>query len=318
VGPSSGRAGKMPRNPSPTLLPNVQTGQRSRTAEYMAFFRAVESRRPSGRRLFADPLALTVLDRPLRAAAVLSSAPLVGGIVPWVVDRRWPGPRPSAVARTKVIDDWLGAALEAGLDQLVVLGAGYDSRAYRIAGAERLAVFEVDHPDTQVRKRGVLEERFGGVPAQTRLVPLDFERGSLEEALKAAGFRSGARTFTIWEGVASYLTPEAVDATLRWAATSGASESQLALTYVHRGLIDGTVDFPHAGPWVESVNRAGEPFVFGFDPASLPEHVAPLGLRVVEDLSTTGALERLGLPSSRVPGFYRVALLEVTGVPAGP
>ena len=289
----------------------MKTGRRSRTAEYMAFFRAVETRRPPRRRLFADPLASRVLDRPLRAAAALSGAPVLGGVVPWFVDRRWPGPRPSAVARTRVIDDWLERAIEAGLDQLVVLGAGYDSRALRIPGADRLTVFEVDHPDTQGAKRELLEASPGGFPGHVRLVPVDFERDELGAALDAAGFRAGARTFTIWEGVVSYLTPAAVDATLRWVVAGGAPGSRLALTYVHRGLIDGSVEFPGSGPWVDSVRRAGEPFVFGFDPASLPADVAPLGLRVVEDLSTTGALERLGMPTTRVPGFYRVALLEV-------
>jgi methyltransferase (TIGR00027 family) len=276
----------------------------------MAFFRAMESRRPAGRRLFSDLLAPDVLDRRLRAAAALSGVPLVGGAVPWFVDRRWPGPRPSAVARTKVIDDWLVAALATGLDQLVLLGAGYDSRPYRIPGADEIAAFEVDHPATQPRKRELLEARFGSVPAHARLVPLDFERGSLGDALAEAGFRTGARTFTVWEGVASYLTAEAVDATLRWVAASGGPGSRVALTYVHRGLIDGSVDFPHSGPWVESVRRAGEPFVFGFDPAALPDHVRPLGLEMVEDLSTTEALARLGLPTKRVPSFYRLALLE--------
>jgi methyltransferase (TIGR00027 family) len=289
----------------------MRAGQRSRTAEYMAFFRALESRRPARRRLFADPLAASVLDRPLRAAAALAGAPVVGRVVPWFVDRHWPGPRPSAVARTKVIDDWLELAIDAGLDQLVVLGAGYDSRALRIAGAERLTVFEVDHPDTQAAKRELLDARPGGRPGHMRLVPLDFERGELGASLEEAGFRAGARNFTIWEGVVSYLTPEAVDGTLRWVAATGAPGSRLALTYVHRGLIDGSVEFPDSGPWVDSVRRAGEPFVFGFDPATLPADVAPLGLRVVEDLSTTGALKRLGMATTRVPGFYRVALLEV-------
>jgi methyltransferase (TIGR00027 family) len=297
----------------PTLHTAVKQAQPSRTAEYMAFFRALESRRPPSRRLFADPLAAHVLGRPLRAATAVSGVPLLGAIVPWIVDHRFPGPRPSAVARTKVIDDWLADALEAGLDQLVLLGAGYDSRPYRIPGADRLAVFEVDHPDTQARKRELLERRLGSVPAHSRLVPVDFERDSLADTLAAAGFHGGARTLTIWEGVASYLSRPAVESTLRWAAASGAPGSRLALTYVHRGLIDGSVEFLHSGPWVDSVRRAGEPFVFGFDPAALPEEVSAFGLSVKEDLSTTEALERLGLSTARVPGFYRVALLETSG-----
>jgi O-methyltransferase involved in polyketide biosynthesis len=87
--------------------------------------------------------------------------------------------------------------------------------------------------------------------------------------------------------------------------------SELALTYVHRGLIDGTVRFLHAGPWVASVAAAGEPFVFGFDPAELAGYLADRGWKLVDDLSTTEALTRHGLNPHRVPAFYRIALARV-------
>ena len=74
----------------------------------------------------------------------------------------------------------------------------------------------------------------------------------------------------LWEGVASYLTPGADDTTVRWAHHTTGEGSELAFTYVHRGLLDGTVAFPHSTAWVRSVADAGEPFVFGFDPADLP------------------------------------------------
>jgi O-methyltransferase involved in polyketide biosynthesis len=80
----------------------VQKGQSSRTAEYVALFRALETQRPVGRRLFADPLASAFLTRPLAAAAALARVPGIGAVVPWAIDRRVPGPLPSAVARTKV------------------------------------------------------------------------------------------------------------------------------------------------------------------------------------------------------------------------
>jgi methyltransferase (TIGR00027 family) len=126
----------------------VLKGQSSRTAEYVALFRALETQRPVERRVFADPLASAFLSGLLAAVAALARVPGIGALVPMAIDWRVPGPRPSAVARTKVLDEAIQAALAAGIEQLVILGAGYDSRAYRLAGAGRVPVFEVDHPRT--------------------------------------------------------------------------------------------------------------------------------------------------------------------------
>ena len=220
----------------------MRMGQRSRTAEYMALFRALETQRPIEQRLFADPLAASFLTRPLAAAAAVAGLPVLGGLVPLLIDRQIPGPRASAVARTKVLDDAVtAAAVAGGIEQLIVLGAGYDSRAYRLPGTQRLRVFEVDHPDTQSVKRRVLEQVLGQLPAHVRFVPVDFDHDDLAAALDHAGLAHGRPSFELWEGVASYLTSEAVDATVRWASQIAGEGSELALTYVHRGLIEGTV-----------------------------------------------------------------------------
>jgi methyltransferase (TIGR00027 family) len=285
----------------------VIAGQQSRTAQYAAFFRALESRRPARRRLFEDPLAVAFLDGSLRAAVVAAGLPAVGRALPWLLDRWIPGPRPSAVVRTRLIDDALRSAVADGVQQVVILGAGFDTRAYRMPELRRLAVFEVDHPDTQAAKLHVLEGERETRPDGVSYVPVDFDRDELADALTDAGLQSGIATFILWEGVASYLTPEAVDATVRWARSVSGPGSHLVLTYVHRGVIDETVQFPHAAAWVRSVARAGEPFVFGFEPADLPDYLTQRGWDLVADLSTTEALVRYGLPSRRVPGFYRIA-----------
>lgn len=273
----------------------------------MALFRALETHRPPDRRLFTDPLAASFLSAPLSQVASAARLPVLRSALPWVIDRRFPGPRPSAVARTRVLDDALVAAVDAGVGQLVILGAGYDSRAYRLPGCASLRVFEVDHPDTQAVKRRVLARVLGQLPTHVQFVAVDFDRDDLAAALEHAGLRSGRPTFVLWEGVASYLTPEAVDATVRWAHDATGEPSELAFTYVHRGLIDGTVRFPYADAWARSVADAGEPFVFGFDPAELPAYLAERGWTQLEDISTTEALVRHGLDPSGVPAFYRIA-----------
>jgi methyltransferase (TIGR00027 family) len=137
----------------------------SRTAEYMALFRALESGRGAAR-LFDDPLALGFLRPSLRAAVRLARVPLVGEVVPWLLDHRWPGARSSGVARTRFIDDAVESAIAGGIDQVVLLGAGFDARAQRLASMASVRVFELDRPPTQVAKRAALYAR-GEPPGAT-------------------------------------------------------------------------------------------------------------------------------------------------------
>src|SRR5262245_17489885 len=98
----------------------------------MALFRALESSRPERRRLFVDPHASSFLAWPLTTVPRLAAVPGLGRLVPWIIDWRVPGARSSAVARTRFIDDAITTAFGRGAEQLVTLGAGFDSRAYRL------------------------------------------------------------------------------------------------------------------------------------------------------------------------------------------
>src|SRR5574341_994380 len=123
----------------------MREGEPSRTAAYMALFRALEFTLPAGQRLFEDRFASAFLPPGLRFLAFLSRIRLVGDHIRTYIDRRWPGARTSAVARTKFIDDAAEAALRSGVAQVVILGAGFDTRAYRMPSMARAVVFEVDH-----------------------------------------------------------------------------------------------------------------------------------------------------------------------------
>lgn len=281
----------------------------SRTAAYMALFRAIESSRSSEERLFYDPLAAAFLDRRLRMAAEAARLPIVGGLVPRYIDRRWPGPRPSAVVRTRVIDEAVCEALREGCSQLVVLGAGYDTRAYRLPEAGGVETFEVDHPATQAVKRAVLGEASGVFAAHVHFVAVDFERDSLASALVKAGLQSAKRTCILWEGVFSYLTIDAIDATLRAVVETCAAGSRLILTYVDEAALRTGDERP---PWITAVEDAGEPFVTGLDPAAADRFFAERGLELLHDGSTREWASRLApRAAAKIPDFYRVAVLEI-------
>jgi methyltransferase (TIGR00027 family) len=106
-----------------------------------------------------------------------------------------------------------------------------------------VAVFEVDHPATQARKRARLERLVPQLPGHVKFVPIDFNERSLADGMQGTGFRLGRRNFFIWEGVTEYLSPEAVDATFRFVVDVSAPGSALVFTYTDTGLIHGTKEF---------------------------------------------------------------------------
>jgi methyltransferase (TIGR00027 family) len=280
----------------------------------MALFRAIESSRPAGERLFADPLAAAFLDGRLRIAAHAAGLPVIGRFVPWFIDRRWPGPRPSGVVRTRVIDDAVRRALAEGCSQLVLLGAGYDTRAYRLHEAADVETFEVDHPVTQAAKRAALERVPATTSPRVHRVAVDFEHDSLADALAAAGLHPSERTCVVWEGVFSYLTPDAIDATLRWVVETCPAGSRLILTYVDEAALRSADD---GSAWIAAVNHAGEPFITGLDPSAAADFFAVRGLHLVADRSTREWAQRLAPDdATKIPDIYRVAVLEVESGPA--
>ena len=129
----------------------MREGEASRTAGYMALFRALEHVRPASARRISDPFARAFVDSRLRAVVTLGALPGVGGLVRGYIDRRWPGARTSAVARTRFIDERSEAAITSGIEQIVLLGAGFDSRPYRLQGCDRITVLRWT---IRTRKRG--------------------------------------------------------------------------------------------------------------------------------------------------------------------
>jgi methyltransferase (TIGR00027 family) len=121
--------------------------------------------------------------------------------------------------RSRFAEDALAAAVERGVRQLVVLGAGLDTYAYRTSFGDRLHVFEVDHPATQVWKRQRLEDAAIPIPGSLTFAPVDFELETLAEGLVAAAFDPAQQTFFTWLGVVPYLTEETVWSTLGFIAS---------------------------------------------------------------------------------------------------
>lgn len=249
----------------------MQAGQPSRTALGAARHRAVHQILEGGR-VFSDPLAVRILGEDAEAVAreVASDA----------ARRRM---RLFIAMRTRFCEDTLRAAVETGVKQLVVLGAGLDTYAYRGSERERLRIFEVDHPATQTWKRERLAEAAIPVPDNLTYAPVDFERQTLAEGLAASGFDPAQPAFFTWLGVVPYLTLEAIETTLGFIA----------------GLPGGAhVVFDYGNPpdsvYVEAralhhelaarVASVGEAFRTFFETDELHTRLRMLGFTTIDDL----------------------------------
>lgn len=288
----------------------MRTGAPSRTAEYMALFRALESLRAPARRLVDDRAAVLFLSQRLRVVVHAARFRPLRSFLVAFIDRRWPGPRLSGVVRTHVIDDLVRNAISNGCTQLVLLGAGYDTRATRLAEAASTQVFEIDHPDTQTHKRKTL----GATPAHVRYIPVDFERDSLAEALAGAGVGPAKRSCVVWEGIFSYLSARAIDLTLAALIETCAPGSTVILTYVDQRVLDQPDPWPE--PWVTAVHNVAEPFRTGLHPEHAAAFFAKRNLTLCRDETTTEAAARLQVADSHtIPSLYHLATLK-TNKPA--
>ncbi len=282
----------------------------------MALFRALESARPASSRLFNDPFAQSFLSPSLRVVTYLARVPLLDQMIPRLIDRTWPGARTSGVARTRLIDDLLTSALQEGIDQVVILGAGFDCRAYRIPGIERTRVFEVDHPDTLAHKLKRLRRVLGQVPAHVAFAEADFNLQTLEDVMESVGFDAHRLTFFIWEGVTNYLTPEAVDSTLRFIGTAERG-SRLLFTYVHQDVLNNPKSFEGTERLVRTLRQSSEPWTFGLDPAEICGYLEARGLQLIDDLGSVEYRARyMNLDEHNLKGyeFYRAAFARVNPI----
>jgi methyltransferase (TIGR00027 family) len=279
----------------------MKAGQASQTAVMVCAARAVAHGRPDVGS-FADPTALSLLPDAERVLVerMRSGAPPRNGRERWLQvtsERR----SMMMVARTVAIDEAVRAA---ALDQVVILGAGLDGRAWRMPELGGARVFEVDHPDTQRDKRARVAA-LSLSAREVRFVAVDFSRADLGSALEAAGHDATRPSTWIWEGVVMYLTRAQIEATLAVIARRSAARSALIVAYHQPALILLLVGF--------LVRRLGEPLRSAFSAAQMRELLASHGFRVTrdEDVPTIGARisARVGEQTRRL-GHARVALAE--------
>ena len=285
------------------------SGKVSVTAESVCALRAVGAMHPDPKVRNPDYLAEKFVDEAFWRASPLRTNP----------ERARHNPTYFAVnARTHHIDALLVDALSQGATQVVNLGAGFDSRAYRFR--ERFPTvrfFELDLPATIAAKRERVVKIFGAVPDRVVLVATDFNTRPLDAVLRDAGYDRTQRTFFIWEGVTMYLPEVANQSTLRFIRTGSPSGSSVVYDYVLDGALrpdgGGLYGVKSAAAYVASV---GEPLVTGWSQSQAAAFAMREGLVVVSDLGPAELTSRYligsdGQPDGMIGEYQRIIHVRV-------
>jgi methyltransferase (TIGR00027 family) len=208
----------------------------SKMAERIALVRARESQKPEDERVCYDPYAIRFISPEISELAARN---------PDEIKARWeqferlmPGLGNSIVARVRYFDDFVKASINEGLEQLVILGAGYDTRAYRIDELKgKVRVFEVDHPNTQRVKTEKIKEIFGRLPGHVLYISVDFETEEFGKKLLEMGYSKALKTLFVMEGLIMYIPPKAVDEMLSFIVKNSGKGSAVLFDYLPESVI---------------------------------------------------------------------------------
>ena len=263
----------------------------------MAVQRGLESARPAQTRLFQDPLAGWFVSPAWRVALRGARFVVVRRAIEAIYDFvGGPGPRASAIARTKQIDEIIGERAPS-VDQLVILGAGYDTRAHRLACLADRAVFEIDHPDTQAPKVDCPGRR-----QATSIAPrMSRSTSSATTSPPLDRLRLSVRPRTYFYGKASpniYRRKPSTRPSPR--STKRDATAAAGVHLRRRRRREGRArSIPEAARWLHGTAKRGEPWIFGLTPAHLHDYLRRRGFCLVSDLSTREAGERYFTPPRR-------------------
>jgi methyltransferase (TIGR00027 family) len=252
------------------------------TAMTIAWARWEESQKPEEERICYDPYAASFISPD--ALEWAAKNPDKVKAVREQRDHFLPGIQNSIVARVRFFDDFVAISLANGLRQLVILGAGYDTRAHRMEGLKRIKVFEVDHPDTQEMKLEMIQKIFGRLLGHVVYVPVDLTTEDLSFNLLEKGYDKSKKTLFLMEGLLYYLSPSVVDRILSVIVRNSCKGSSILLDYFPPSLTEGTDE---TGRFLKiSLEKSGTPLQFGLEEGMVESFLTERGFSQVHNVTS--------------------------------
>jgi methyltransferase (TIGR00027 family) len=284
----------------------------SQTAGYTCFSRACAARERDPRFRGPDYLAERIIPF---GARLMAAIPFVRRMV---MARLFPaGIYEYVIARTKEMDAAFVEALDARFDQIVLLGAGFDTRALRFADRNRgTRIFELDVPPTLDPKEKILRRKRIRIPETLTFVRINFDKEDLSAALSKAGFQNGRKDLFLMEGITMYLTAEAVDRNFAFIRQHAAPGSRVVFDYIHASVLRRENRFYGEREIFETVARAGEGWTFGLEDEGVGAFLAARGFRLIAHF-TPDELQKKHLTAidgtllGRINGTHCIAVAEI-------
>jgi methyltransferase (TIGR00027 family) len=252
----------------------------AQTAFGAATARLMEQYEPVETRLFTDAI-LSHLTSPV--TDFLIGFKPIRRLMFKLFDNQTDGIYGSQVCRTRYIDEKIQAALDSGIEQILILGAGFDTRAYRMKMDAQVKVFETDLARVQQYKTEKLSKFLGALPKHVTYIPVDFNTQELADVLKENQFDFQKPTFIIWEAVTQYITADAVNKNFRFMASLPAGSS-VVFTYVLESVVKKQSKIKGANELMEFFEKRNSPWLFGIEPVALPGYLKQFGLLLTEDV----------------------------------
>ena len=273
------------------------------TAQGVAKQRLIESLAKPDKRVIYDPYAKYFV----LGASIIK---LLGHkISVWLGEKMVPGMHEHLICRTRFIDDLIEENTSAGIEQYVILGAGYDSRAHRLKLPPKLKIFEVDQPEVQVIKQSKLPKSISNGD-NIIYVSIDFNNQSLKEQLLDAGFDKSKSTIYTLEGVSQYIPKEALSSTLKELATLNAnSNSKIFISYVNKLLLEDSkacFGMGYSRPEkaikfiTNGAKKVGEPWISFYSAKEIQNLLSENGFIVIENQTLADLNSKYFAPVGRL------------------
>jgi len=270
----------------------------SRTAEYTCLTRCLSYLEEREQYKSGDYVSMSIMNTLIRQLIRLP-----------VFRRRFrdagaPGMYEYVIARTKYFDSEFLRALGDGVEQVLIFGAGFDTRGIRFRESSPSArIFELDAPATQAAKLKRYHQKKIAIPGNLLFVPIDFDRESLPERLTQAGFQKGRSCLFLLEGLTMYLTPESVDATFRAIREFAGIGSRIVFDYIYASVLRRENLYEGERELYNGVANTGERFCFGIEKGLVKEFLGAYGF-TPENILDADALQDM---------YFRNKQGELTG-----
>lgn len=284
-------------------------------AEGIALQRFGETMLPEGVRIFSDPYAIHFLDPAILAWT--RDHPVETKAIGDEIEQKMPGWSNAIRGRIRYFDDIVQDAPRKGFSQLVILGAGYDTRAERIVALDgHMKIFEIDRPEIVTRKIEILSSIVPKLPAHVAFIPFDMARGDCWQPLVDAGWSAEAKTLFLLEGLLMYLTEDAARSLLTGIAEHAVPGSAVLFDFLPRSLADGSSD-AEGGQNIRSWTiQIGEPIVSGFADGEIEPFLTGIGYSEVSVILSRELGKKYYTEKNanrRVSGLISVAHANVAG-----